>query len=76
MLQVHKAFDSLQKLRVKLIEASHLDYREVILPLISSFKWVSLYLLLLAIHILFIHIYLCSLTQSFLGRNKGMLRDR
>jgi len=37
--KVHKAFDSLQKLWVKLLEASHLDYREVILPLISSFKW-------------------------------------
>ncbi|RLN39959.1 hypothetical protein C2845_PM01G00430 [Panicum miliaceum] len=36
--KVQKAFDSLQKLWVELLEASNLDC-EVILPLISSFKW-------------------------------------
>uniref|UniRef100_K4AJZ7 DUF629 domain-containing protein n=1 Tax=Setaria italica TaxID=4555 RepID=K4AJZ7_SETIT len=38
--KVHKALDSLQRLWIKLLEASHIDYREAILPLMSSFKWV------------------------------------
>nr|XP_034577041.1 uncharacterized protein LOC117840636 [Setaria viridis]XP_034577042.1 uncharacterized protein LOC117840636 [Setaria viridis] len=37
--KVHKALDSLQRLWIKLLEASHIDYREAILPLMSSFKW-------------------------------------
>ncbi|KAL6649128.1 hypothetical protein ACP70R_013352 [Stipagrostis hirtigluma subsp. patula] len=37
--KVHKAVDTIQKLWIKLLEASRSDNREAILPLMSSFKW-------------------------------------